>query len=231
MYEPKSGRVHLFCTIENIDQFKTYIQSVQLLCIYSVTLIASESVIPSEIFAELQPTYDFITRKTKETPWYDFIKEDPRDTSTTASFRATFTKGTIKHPAPSQVIAGYVGFAFSDFFEHWKVKMTDFTYEIDSFWFKTSNQDLLFYLNQNNNENVDAQSIVLSLGVKIPLQIQRQRNRIFVGRTSLNPAIAYCLALLSNPKPGQVVLDMCCGTGTIPIEGLSELLFCYNFDR
>lgn len=215
MFEPKSGRVHLFCRIDNIDEFKAYIRTVELLCIYSVTLIASESVIPDEIFAELQPTYDFITQQTKETPWYDFIQEDPNDVSTNVSFRATFRKGTIQHKAPSQEIAGYVGFAFSDFFKHWKVKMTEFTYEVDAFWFKTSNQDLL----NNLNLKADSESIILSLGVKIPLQIQRQRNRIFVGRTSLNPAIAYCLVLLSNPKPGQVILDMCCGTGTIPIEG------------
>lgn len=214
-FEPKTGRVHLFCTVDSIDTFKQYVQSVQLLSIYSVTLVVSESVIPGDTFQELQPTYDYISDQTKRAPWYSVIAEDPQDENTTISFRATFKKEQIKHKAPSQEIAGYIGFAFSDFFKHWKVKMTDFTYEIVSLWFQTSDAD---YLNRLP-AGVNNQSVILLLGVDIPLKDQRQRNRVFVGRTSLNPCIAYCLALVADPKPGQVILDMCCGTGTIPIEG------------
>ncbi|KAL7320614.1 hypothetical protein PS15m_000484 [Mucor circinelloides] len=217
-FEPKTGRVHLFCTVDSIDTFKQYIQSVQLLSIYSVTLVASESVIPGDTFQELQPTYDYISDQTKRAPWYSVIAEDPQDENTTISFRATFKKEQIKHKAPSQEIAGYIGFAFSDFFKHWKVKMTDFTYEIVSLWFQTSD---VAYLNRLP-AGVNNQSVILLLGVDIPLKDQRQRNRVFVGRTSLNPCIAYCLALVADPKPGQVILDMCCGTGTIPIEGASR---------
>ncbi|CAO0789958.1 unnamed protein product [Mucor circinelloides] len=217
-FEPKTGRVHLFCTVDSIDTFKQYIQSVQLLSIYSVTLVASESVIPGDTFQELQPTYDYISDQTKRAPWYSVIAEDPQDENTTISFRATFKKEQIKHKAPSQEIAGYIGFAFSDFFKHWKVKMTDFTYEIVSLWFQTSDAA---YLNRLP-AGVNNQSVILLLGVIIPLKDQRQRNRVFVGRTSLNPCIAYCLALVADPKPGQVILDMCCGTGTIPIEGASR---------
>lgn len=180
-----------------------------------MTLVASESVIPADTFQELQPTYDYISDQTKRTPWYSVIAEDPQDENTAISFRATFKKEQIKHKAPSQEIAGYIGFAFSDFFKHWKVKMTDFTYEIVSLWFQTSDTACLNRL----PEGVNDQSVILLLGVDIPLKDQRQRNRVFVGRTSLNPCIAYCLALVADPKPGQVILDMCCGTGTIPIEG------------
>ncbi|CAO3650025.1 unnamed protein product [Mucor fragilis] len=217
-FEPKTGRVHLFCAVDSIDTFKQYIQSVQLLSIYSVTLVASESVIPADTFQELQPTYDYITDQTKRAPWYSIIAEDPQDENTTISFRATFKKEQIKHKAPSQEVAGYIGFAFSDFFKHWKVKMTDFTYEIVSLWFQTSDDAYLNRLPAGVND----QSVILLLGVDIPLKDQRQRNRVFVGRTSLNPCIAYCLALVADPKPGQVILDMCCGTGTIPIEGASH---------
>lgn len=182
-----------------------------------MTLVASESVIPADIFKELQPTYDYISDQTKKAPWYSVIAEDPHDKNTNSSFRATFKKEQIKHKAPSQEIAGYIGFAFSDFFKHWKVKMTEFSYEIVSLWFRTSDAD---YLNRLDDPLVNDESIILLLGIDIPLKDQRQRNRVFVGRTSLNPCIAYCLALVANPKPGQVILDMCCGTGTIPIEGM-----------
>ncbi|KAI8639139.1 putative RNA methylase family UPF0020-domain-containing protein [Parasitella parasitica] len=218
-YAPKTGRVHLFCTADSIDALKQYIQNVQLLSIYSVTLVASESVIPAATFAELQLTYDYISDQTKKAPWYSVITEDSQDENTTTSFRATFKKEQIKHKAPSQEIAGYIGFAFSDFFKHWKVKMTDFTYEIVSLWFQTSDSA---YLNRLDDPSANEESVILLLGVDIPLQNQKRRNRVFVGRTSLNPCIAYCLALVADPKPGQVILDMCCGTGTIPIEGASR---------
>lgn len=185
---------------------------------YSVTLVASETVIPNDIFKQIQPTFDFISDQTKQAPWYSIIQEDPQDASASVSFRATFKKEQIKHKAPSQEIAGYIGFAFSDFFKHWKVKMTEFTYEIVSLWFQSSDQDVLSRIKGASNE-----SVILLLGICIPIQDQRQRNRVFVGRTSLNPCIAYCLAMVSDPKPGQVILDMCCGTGTIPIEGLCNI--------
>ncbi|CEP18775.1 hypothetical protein [Parasitella parasitica] len=218
-HAPKTGRVHLFCAADSIDTFKQYIQSVQLLSIYSVMLVASESVMPADAFAEVQPTYDYISNQTKKAPWYSIISEDPQNQNTAISFRATFKKEQIKHKAPSQQIAGYVGFAFSNFFKHWKVKMTGFTYEIVSLWFQTSD---VAYLNHLGDPSANDQSVILILGVDIPLQNQNQRNRVFVGRTSLNPCIAYCLALVADPKPGQVILDMCCGTGTIPIEGASR---------
>lgn len=218
-YEPKTGRVHLFCTVDTIDSFKIHLQRAQLLSVYSVTLVALESVIPADIFAQVQPTFDFISDQTKQAPWSNVIQEDPHDASTSVSFRATFKKEQIRHKAPSQEIAGYIGFAFSDFFKHWKVKMTEFTYEIVSLWFQSSDQEVLHRV-----EGADNQSVILLLGVTIPIQDQRQRNRVYVGRTSLNPCIAYCLAMASDPKPGQVILDMCCGTGTIPIEGVCKAL-------
>lgn len=193
---------------------------VTLLCIYSVTLVASESIIPADIFPEVQATYDFITDQTKRAPWYSVIDEDPtKKNNNSTSFRATFKKEHIKHKAKSQEIAGYIGSAFSDFFPHWKVKMTDYTYEVLSIWFQTTDTDMFSRVQGDANE----ESVILLLGVTIPLKDQRQRNRVFVGRTSLNPCIAYCLAKLADPKPGQIIFDMCCGTGTIPIEGMHSL--------
>ncbi|ORX84426.1 UPF0020-domain-containing protein [Anaeromyces robustus] len=44
------------------------------------------------------------------------------------------------------------------------------------------------------------------------------RNRCKFGRTSLRPTVAYCISRFSNIQPGMVVVDPCCGVGTIPIE-------------
>lgn len=213
-WEKKTGYVHLFCTVDNLKTFKDDLANkVQLLSIYSVTLVASQSIIPASTLSEIQPTCDFFMQQTKNAPWHSVIDEKDDDS---ISFRATFKKGQIKHKASTQQIAGVVGFAFSDFFKQWKVKMIGFDYEILSLWFQTTDAQILSRISDSNcNETL----VVLLLGVTIPLKDQSQRNRVFVGRTSLNPCIAYCLARLVDPKPGQILLDMCCGTGTIPIEG------------
>lgn len=213
-WENKTGYVHLFCSVTNVTEFRVYIQSVQLLSVYSVMLIASEAVIPAEIFQEADPTCQFITRVTEEADWKELIQES---TERIPTFRATFRKGSIKHKVPSQEIAGYVGAAFGTVYSHWKVKMTGFDYEIMSVWFQSSDPQLLSRLSAEDSNNV-----ILLVGLNIPIQDQKHRNRVFFGPTSLNPCIAYCLAMIADPKPGQIVFDMCCGTGTIPIEGASR---------
>lgn len=210
--------MHLFCNVDNLNEFRDHITNrVQLLCIYSVTLVASESVIPADVFSELQPTYDFITDQTKAAPWSSVIDEKPnKEGDDDITFRATFKKEQLKHKAPSQEIAGYIGYAFNDVFKHWKVKMTGYSYNIMSLWYQTTDKDVLSRISDHTTN----ESVILLLGVAIPIKDQKQRNRLYYGRTSLNPCIAYCLAKLADPKPGQIILDMCCGTGTIPIEGI-----------
>ncbi|KAI8969042.1 putative RNA methylase family UPF0020-domain-containing protein [Mycotypha africana] len=241
-YEPRTGRVHLFCQTDSIATLKSQLSATPLFSIYSMTLIASESVIPPEIFNDdnEQSTHDFVARQTSVAPWYTVIPEQSTldeqqqhlqqeyvcEMKEPITFRATFKKGSIKHKARSQEMAGYVGFAFSSFFKHWKAKMTGFDYEIMAVWIRTKDQHILNRLQQGRSEDqlkVEEDSVILMLGVTIPTQHdQKQRNRVFVGQTSLNPCIAYCLTLISNPQPGQIILDMCCGTGTIPIEGASN---------
>ncbi|KAI9475904.1 MAG: putative RNA methylase family UPF0020-domain-containing protein [Benjaminiella poitrasii] len=224
-YDPKSGKVHMFCRVENVMRASQHIRAIPLLSIYSVTLIASASVIPRHLFTDDRETTErdvcgWMMGETKGVAWRDILEQS--DTDETVSFRATFRKEQLKMPSmpSSQEIAGYIGFAFHDLFEHWKVKMTDYTYEIFSYWFQSSNETLLQLMDL---DEARSDSVIFVVGVTIPIQEdQRQRNRIFVGRTSLNPCIAYCLALISDPKPGQCILDMCCGTGTIPIEGASK---------
>lgn len=44
-------------------------------------------------------------------------------------------------------------------------------------------------------------------------------DRFVFGRTSLRPTTAYCLLRHACIQPGDVVVDTCAGSGTIPIEG------------
>ncbi|KAG1298431.1 hypothetical protein G6F60_004208 [Rhizopus arrhizus] len=212
-WDNKTGHVHLFCSVKNIKDFKSHIQSIKLLSVYSVMLIASEAIIPTPIFKETDSTCQFISKVTKEGDWKSLIDEDSSKT-----FRATFKKGSIKHQVPSQEIAGYIGAAFGDQYSHWKVKMTEFDYEIMSVWFHSSDDILL------NRLSAKESGIILLVGLNIPIKDQKHRNRVFFGPTSLNPSIAYCLTMLADPQPGQIIFDICCGTGTIPIEVKSKTL-------
>ncbi|KAI9271974.1 putative RNA methylase family UPF0020-domain-containing protein [Sporodiniella umbellata] len=214
VWENKTGHVHLFCSAPGVLEFKAYIQSVQLLSVYSVMLIASEAVIPNEIFEKSEPTCHFISRVTREADWSKIVVL--ASTESVPTFRATFKKGLIKHKVPSQEIAGYIGEAFSMIYSDWKVKMTGFDYEVMSAWFLPSDSQKVSRLAKGK------EGVVLLVGLNIPIQDQKHRNRVFFGPTSLNPCIAYCLAMIANPKPGEVVFDICCGTGTIPIEGASR---------
>ncbi|GAA5811262.1 hypothetical protein MFLAVUS_004695 [Mucor flavus] len=215
-WETRTGRIHLHCTVDSLLQLKDYlVNRVQLLCIYSVTLVASESVVPADIFAEIQPTYDFIINQSKQALWSSVIDEK----NDAVTFRATFTKERVKHKAPSQSMAGCAGFGFNTVspFESWKAKMTEYQYNIIGILYQTSDSTILSRFTDHSNKD----AVILLLGVELPLKDPKQRNRLYYGRTSMNPAIAYCLVKLADPKPGQLVLDMCCGTGTIPIEGAS----------
>ncbi|KAI8328673.1 S-adenosyl-L-methionine-dependent methyltransferase [Blakeslea trispora] len=205
-HEPLTGHVHLTCQVESYAWLKNYLQHLPLHSIYSATLVVSVSLVPSSLLSmdTPDPLLEYIVTTTIQAPWQQVIQEDPNQS---LSFRATFKKGSWKHKVPSQTFAGYIGSAFSSFFPSWKVKMTDYDYEIMAIWLS----------------NLPGQSHdTLLLGFTLPMQDQTQRHRIHTGRTSLNPCIAYCLALLADPKPGQIILDMCCGTATIPIEGASR---------
>ncbi|KAJ3082985.1 THUMP domain-containing protein 3 [Quaeritorhiza haematococci] len=46
----------------------------------------------------------------------------------------------------------------------------------------------------------------------------RSSSRVEWGRTALNPCIAYCLSVLADIRPGDIVIDPFSGVGTIPIE-------------
>ncbi|KAF7728173.1 hypothetical protein EC973_006567 [Apophysomyces ossiformis] len=224
--EAKTGRVHLLSTANELQSLVAVLRKVHILSVYSVIIIASECTIPRHVFANEEDTYKFISSATESANWARILNaissiqnEDPSP----PTFRATFQKGQLKHPAKSQELAGYVGFAFSKLYPSWKVKLTKFDHEIVALWFQSSEKTLVNQFVGVDQQTTDEDDpILVSLGLAIPIPDPKYRNRLYLGRTSLNPCIAYCLGKLANPQPGQVVLDMCCGTGTIPIEGGSR---------
>jgi len=57
------------------------------------------------------------------------------------------------------------------------------------------------------------------IGLRLSDETMSNRSyKIFHLPASLKPTVAYCMALLSEPKPGDVFVDPMCGAGTIPIE-------------
>lgn len=55
-------------------------------------------------------------------------------------------------------------------------------------------------------------------GLRLTDEPLHRRSRVIHGLASLNPTAAYAMSVMSDPEPGQVVLDPMCGTGTILIE-------------
>ncbi|KAI9018644.1 putative RNA methylase family UPF0020-domain-containing protein [Phycomyces nitens] len=220
--EPKTGRVHLIVHTNTPSQIVQDIKTATLSSVYSVTLVVSETNIPQTTFDDPQLTYQFTNDVTLTSPWENALKAVSISSSTEApTFRATFHKGQLKNSAQSQKLAGYIGFAFSQKHPDWKVKLTEYDQEVVALWFRSTEKAMLDRLTSCTEYEKEG-PIVLLLGLTIPIKDPKYRNRVHVGRTSLNPCIAYCLARLADPKPGQIILDMCCGTGTIPLEGASK---------
>ncbi|KAL0090954.1 putative RNA methylase family UPF0020-domain-containing protein [Phycomyces blakesleeanus] len=224
--EPKTGRVHLMVQTTKPSQIIQSLKSATLLSVYSVTLVVSETNIPQSTFDDPQLTYDFTNDVTLASPWENALEavsiaSGSNSSDLAPTFRATFHKGQLKNSAQSQKLAGYIGFAFSQRHPDWKVKLTEYDQEVVALWFRSTEKAMLERLASCADHGEDGH-IVLLLGLTIPIKDPKYRNRVHVGRTSLNPCIAYCLARLADPKPGQVILDMCCGTGTIPLEGASK---------
>lgn len=59
----------------------------------------------------------------------------------------------------------------------------------------------------------------LRLGLALTdTEASNARNRAAFGRTSLQVQVAHCMARMARPAAGEVLLDLFCGTGIIPIE-------------
>ncbi|KAI9303619.1 hypothetical protein BJ944DRAFT_232012 [Cunninghamella echinulata] len=181
----------------------------------------------------------YIQSKVKHTNWQAYLNHiqqdnNNEDTSSSAktTFRATFYKDQLTHSMKTQDISGWIGYAYSELYPLWKVNLKKYDYNIVGIWGKSKDQALLAHCLckdetidsslKEGKEEEETRPILLYLGIEIPMPDPKYRNRVHLGRTSLNPPIASCLVRLADPQPGQIIFDMCCGTGTIPIEGASK---------
>lgn len=214
--EEGAGRLHMLCSSCELVSVVDQLKSVQLSSAQSITLIVSMVDMPSQVFKDGKKTCQFVHDATFSTNWHPSISTSIIGNANPIKFRATFKKEQLKHPERSQDLAGEVGFAFSKIFTDWKVDLTEYDFQVVTLWAQLSDSRLRQLVRQTVEED---NPIVLMLGLAIEIPDARYRNRKYFGRTSLNPCIAFCLARMADPQPGQLVLDMCCGTGTIPIEG------------
>lgn len=66
---------------------------------------------------------------------------------------------------------------------------------------------------------IDLEEDKALLGLRLSDNTMSSRTyKMFHLPASLKPTVAYCMAMLSEPDPGDVFVDPMCGTGTIPIE-------------
>ncbi|CAO3632438.1 unnamed protein product [Cunninghamella blakesleeana] len=172
----------------------------------------------------------------KNTDWQsyiNYIQNEEKSSDQPITFRATFHKDQLQHSMKTHDIQGWMGYAFSELYIDWKVNLKKYDYNVVGIWGKSKDQALLSHcldlekVKQCMDDSLSSleeekRPILFYLGIGIPVADSKYRNRIHLGRTSLNPPIASCLARLADPQPGEFILDMCCGTGTIPIEGASK---------
>ena len=177
-------------------------------------VVASEHVISQSIFDDAEKTCQFLSDATEHTA-FDPVLSALNPAVTSPTFRGTFLKQELKYPISSPDLARPIGTGFGNTHPGWKVSLQEFDYEIVATWTRRANKILAM--------SDEEQPILLWIGVTMKIQDPKYRNRRFFGKTSLNPCIAYCLARIADPKAGQIVLDLCAGAGTIPIEGAS----CY----
>ncbi|KAI7866659.1 putative RNA methylase family UPF0020-domain-containing protein [Spinellus fusiger] len=221
--EPNTGRIHLMIRTTTPYEFIQSIKTASLLSVYSIMLVVSEAKIPESVFQNTEQTCEFINHMTLNGQWKTALETTLLlMDSQNPTFRASFHKGQLKHKVKSQELAGCIGYAFCEVHPDWKVKLTDYDQEVIALWFHSKEKLILDRLNVSHEAKDKENPVVILMGLTIPIKDPKYRNRIHVGRTSLNTCIAYCLVKLVNPQPGQVILDMCCGTGTIPIEGASK---------
>jgi len=74
---------------------------------------------------------------------------------------------------------------------------------------------------QQQQQHRQGEVVRMQVGLTLPLALSTcpYRFRPLDGRTSLRIEIAYTLLALADPQPGEVVMDICSGVGTIPIVG------------
>ncbi|XP_069822754.1 tRNA (guanine(6)-N2)-methyltransferase THUMP3 [Dendropsophus ebraccatus] len=126
------------------------------------------------------------------------------DVSNVLKFRVTCNRAGDKHSFTSNDAARDFGGAVQEHFQ-WKADMTNFDVEV--------------LLNISYNE--------MLVGIALTEESLHRRNITHFGPTTLRSTLAYGMLRLCDLEPSDVVIDPMCGTGAIPIEGVSEWPACF----
>ncbi|OZJ03281.1 hypothetical protein BZG36_03744 [Bifiguratus adelaidae] len=149
-------------------------------------------------------------------------------TLTDHAYRATVRKGQYHHLLKTPELAARVGDGVATRFNDWKVNLTQYNSEMVVDLISQQSIAMLQYIQwpheKRPEKNITPDVPLLHVGITLPTSVQSisYRRRISFGRTSLRPPLAYCLANLIQARKGDIVLDPCCGSGTIPIEGAAN---------
>ncbi|KAF9948952.1 THUMP domain-containing protein 3 [Modicella reniformis] len=164
-------------------------------------------------------------------------------------FRASFDRGNVQHNGVrSQDIAAGLGGLTGKLFPSWKVDLKDFDIEIMGRWIHEDLEEITAVENitqgigrhddqvgyshhptlvenrislEDERQRTSQKVMRIQVGMALPLALSScpYRFRPMDGRTSLKIEIGYTLLALAGPQPGDVVIDLCSGVGTIPIVG------------
>ncbi|KAK9712940.1 hypothetical protein K7432_006804 [Basidiobolus ranarum] len=231
-YSELSGFIHIKSTdAEKLEELVTKV-SEEVLSVERINFLTGTSDLTKEFFfdttlekMEIEKILFNITHDPKDWSWNEafyFWKGLKRTGSKeeNVKFRVTFDKNGYKYKNLSSCeLAGALGTSLLDLFPNWSVDLCNYDLEVVANFLPSRLPDspcrlhIAFALPKSES---------LDYG---PLNL---RNRTQFGRTSLRPTIAYCMTRLANISPGQLVIDTCCGVGTIPIEGAlsnSQALF------
>uniref|UniRef100_A0A6I8RQQ6 THUMP domain containing 3 n=1 Tax=Xenopus tropicalis TaxID=8364 RepID=A0A6I8RQQ6_XENTR len=156
----------------------------------------SPKTLPSSV-AEGQGTQN--PDKEADTPPDSEGKDNGTASGNVLKFRVTCNRAGDKHSFTSNDAARDFGGAVQEHFQ-WKADMTNFDVEV--------------LLNISYNEMV--------VGIALTEESLHRRNITHFGPTTLRSTLAYGMLRLCDLQPSDVIIDPMCGTGAIPIEGVSE---------
>ncbi|KAF9936532.1 THUMP domain-containing protein 3 [Mortierella alpina] len=156
----------------------------------------------------------------------------------------------------SQDLAAALGGLTGDVFPSWKVDLTGYDVEVFARWIQQDQEFVQCKLGstlkstvalgfvqggggggnihkrprtENGSETITARvGARMQVGMTLPLALSScpYRYRPVDGRTSLRIEITYNLLAMAAPRPGDIVLDICSGVGTIPIVGAAHYPDC-----
>ncbi|KAK6622348.1 hypothetical protein RUM44_002159 [Polyplax serrata] len=111
-------------------------------------------------------------------------------------FRVTCNRVGQNHSFTSQEAATVFGGHLQDKF-NWIVDLSNYDIEI---------------ILEINNEDIYA-------GIVLNKELNHLRNLKYLGPTTMRATICFNMLMLCDIKPGEIVIDPMCGSGSIPIEG------------